>query len=648
MEIRFITATGNHGWTRTICQPYTVDGKVSALKGVFQDITDHKRAEEALEQSEALYRTLVENCHDIIFIVDLTGKFLFTNAAFHRVLGFSEQDIQSINGFELVHPDDLSEVQQVFARLPQGLIINTLEYRYRKHDGNFLCVATNAVPLYNASGNVYAALGISRDVTERKQVEETLEHERQQMEVILSALNTGLSLISKDMTVQWVNEKIRSMFPPEDPIGKTCYRFYEERETICPQCGTLQSFDTGEICEIERYNPRDGRWYYIISQPIQDASGTVINVLEAISDITARKRAEEALRESEERFRSIFEYSPLGIAIGSTADHRLLQVNPRLCEILGYTEHDLLKLTVSDITHPDDFEAELTHSQDVLTGKEPVYSLNKRYIRKDGTLRWVRVTTTVLPDPEGGPLLGLGIIEDITDRKQMEEQIKASLREKEVLLREIHHRVKNNLMVVTSLIEMQAEETTNPEALQLFRDLRNRVLAMSMVHEDLYQSENLEQIAFDPYLERLVNNIRQGFAKVPAAIKIVADDIILDVNTAVPCGLIVAELVTNAFKYAFPSDIDIPSQTEGMLQQPEIRVEMRYVEPAYTLSVSDNGVGLPPGVDWRKANTLGMTLVRSWAVHQLSGEITVDSRAGTQVMITFTQKRSVKTCTRRF
>ena len=148
---------------------------------------------------------------------------------------------------------------------------------------------------------------------------------------------------------------------------------------------------------------------------------------------------------------------------------------------------------------------------------------------------------------------------DITGRKQAEERITATLQEKEVLLREIHHRVKNNLAVVTSLIEMQAEQTTLPEVIDLFRDLRNRITAMAMVHEDLYQSDNLAHIKFGAYLDRLVNHIRWSFATTGVAVNVVADNIILDVSKAIPCGLIVAELVTNAFKYAFPATPPQPS-----------------------------------------------------------------------------------------
>jgi two-component sensor histidine kinase len=292
--------------------------------------------------------------------------------------------------------------------------------------------------------------------------------------------------------------------------------------------------------------------------------------------------------------------------------------------------------------------------QELRAGKNVLHFTN-RYRCKDGTYRWLDWLSH--PNPEKG--ITFAIAHDITESKRAEEQIKAALKEKEVLLREVHHRVKNNLMVVTSLIEMQSAQTTQPEALNLFRDLRNRVMAMSLVHEDLYQSKNLAQIEFDAYLERLISNIHRGFAKTRAAITIDAADILLDVHQAIPCGLIVAELVTNAFKYAFPTppypspkgeSVESTSPVASMLHSDgghsrsglhltgggsEIRIEMQKTGDTYTLIVSDNGVGLPSEFDMRTSKTLGMSLVRSWVAHQLKGTIEIDKREGAAFRITF-------------
>jgi PAS domain-containing protein len=137
---------------------------------------------------------------------------------------------------------------------------------------------------------------LKSELEERKRVEDKLEKERKRMDVILSALNTGLSLINPDMTIAWVNQKNREMFPGREPVGQVCHLYYESRATICDGCGTVRAFIDGKVCESEQLVPGTGRWYYIISQPIKDATGRVVNVLEGITDITKRKRAEEELR----------------------------------------------------------------------------------------------------------------------------------------------------------------------------------------------------------------------------------------------------------------------------------------------------------------------------------------------------------------
>jgi PAS domain-containing protein len=169
------------------------------------------------------------------------------------------------------------------------------ERRYCHKNGQTVWTLVSAVPIMDAEQNFQGSFGMFTDITERKRAEETLENERKRMDVILSALNTGLSLINPDMTIAWVNQKIREMFPGREPLGQICHLFYESRATICDGCGTVRTFMDGKVCESEQMVPGTGRWYYIISQPIRDTTGCVVNVLEGITDITERKRAEEKI-----------------------------------------------------------------------------------------------------------------------------------------------------------------------------------------------------------------------------------------------------------------------------------------------------------------------------------------------------------------
>jgi len=217
--------------------------------------------------------------------------------------------------------------------------------------------------------------------------------------------------------------------------------------------------------------------------------------------------------------------------------------------------------------------------------------------------------------------------QELAERKRAEEQTKATLAEKEMLLREVHHRVKNNLQAIIALISMQTEQIGDARITQSLQELQERAYAMALVYEQLYQSENLAQIPIQPYLQNLSAHVFQAFGGGRAIkLSVEAAPVSLDVETALPCGLIVNELLTNALKYSFPG---------GSKDGAEVRVEFRAEEATYTLVVSDNGVSLPPGLDWRKAKTMGLRLVSFWATHQLGGKLEVDDRQGTAFQITF-------------
>ncbi|HEX38001.1 MAG TPA: tetratricopeptide repeat protein [Candidatus Cloacimonetes bacterium] len=215
------------------------------------------------------------------------------------------------------------------------------------------------------------------------------------------------------------------------------------------------------------------------------------------------------------------------------------------------------------------------------------------------------------------------LLKEIEERNKIEQQLKQSLKEKDVMLREIHHRVKNNMQIISSLLSLQTKYIKDKDALQVFRNSQDRIRSMALVHEKLYQSEDFSSINFAEYIRELIDNIH-----LPERhnIKITLDleDVIIDINKAIPCGLIVNELITNAFKHAFPDN-----------QDGEIKISMHLGgDNAYTLIMSDNGNGLPESFDWNETSSLGLQLV-SGLVRQLQGNIDVVSEGGTKFTIIF-------------
>lgn len=215
----------------------------------------------------------------------------------------------------------------------------------------------------------------------------------------------------------------------------------------------------------------------------------------------------------------------------------------------------------------------------------------------------------------------------ITKRKHAEEQIKASLKEKEVLLREIHHRVKNNMQIISSLLKLQAGYIEDKKYLEMFKESQNRILTMSLVHEKLYRSKDFTKINFKEYIHNLANGVFQSYSGRSSNIllNLNIENVELGIDSAIPCGLIINELVTNSLKHAFPGE-----------KKGEIKIVLGKIDGnEYELTVSDNGIGIPEDIDFRKTETLGLHLVSILAEDQLSGKIKLDRSRGTEFSIRF-------------
>jgi len=228
------------------------------------------------------------------------------------------------------------------------------------------------------------------------------------------------------------------------------------------------------------------------------------------------------------------------------------------------------------------------------------------------------------------------IVEDITEEKDAEKKIKLALNEKEVLIREIHHRVKNNMQIIISLINMQMQDSNDEVMIWKFRELQQRVRSMSIIHEDLYMSDDLSRINFGNYLKKLTNNLLQIYPhKQNINLRFNVSDILLGIDTAIPCGLIVNELLSNSLKYAFPENC------EQKIKECEIFVEFTTRNNKYFLVVGDNGIGLPSDVDEIKTKTLGLLLVEI-LVSQIKGTIQLKGKTGTRFEIEIEKEKEKK------
>jgi PAS domain S-box-containing protein len=335
-----------------------------------------------------------------------------------------------------------------------------------------------------------------------------------------------------------------------------------------------------------------------------------------------RKRAEEALRESEEKFRLSFENAVDAIFWADPETGLIINCNKRAEILLEKRKEQIIGLHQKTLHPPNKagYYASMFRKH-----KENGYADDEaEVISKSGKIKPVHITASVTL--VGGKPIIQGIFRDITERKRAEDKIKASLKEKEVLLKEIHHRVKNNLQVVSSLLSLQSGYVKDRQALEMFKESQNRVRSMALIHEKLYESKDLARIDIAGYIQDLTTSLFRSYGTSAAAIKLNIDvkDIFLNITTSIPCGLIINELVSNSLKHAFPD------AREG-----EIKIAMQRInDNKIKLIVGDNGIGFPKDIDFRNTESLGMQVVITLA-EQLDGTIELDKSSGTTFRIRF-------------
>lgn len=356
---------------------------------------------------------------------------------------------------------------------------------------------------------------------------------------------------------------------------------------------------------------------------IKDRRGHPTGMMTIMHDITDRKRTEAAFQEAERKFREIVNVSLMGIYI--TQNHILKFCNQRLAEIFGYdSPEDLLGSHISRLVLPESWP--IVDEQVKLRESGQVDRVQYQFkgLKRDGTIIDVGVLGGRILY-EGKPAIQ-GCLVDITERIRTVNQIRSTLKEKEVLLREVHHRVKNNMQIISSLLNLQAKHLKDKEDLFLFKETQNRIRSMALVHEKLYQSKNLSRIDFAEYIRSLVTYLWQFFVIDSETIQLHTDleEVHFDINTAIPCGLIVNELVSNALEHAFPA---------GRKGDLEIKLE-RTGGGRFMMIVRDSGIGFPAHLDFRKTETLGMQIV-TMLVEQLEGTIELESGQGTEFKILF-------------
>jgi PAS domain S-box-containing protein len=479
-------------------------------------------------------------------------------------------------------------------------------------------------------------LAMGAVTAERKRVEGALRGSEERFRLLVDCVQdyAVFMLDRLGRVVGWNAGAARIMgYRSEEIIGRHFVRFFSPKDTEKdkPEHKLREARTHGRFEEEGWQLRKNGSkfWASIVITALQDEGGLLLGFAVVIRNLTEFKRAEE-------KFRIAVEAAPNAMIIINESG-RVALVNPQVEKLFGYTNEELIDQPI-EILVPERYRnqhSEYRASFLATPQTRPMGAGRDLYgLTKDGREIPVEIALSPIETREG--TMVLASISDITERKRTEEQTKASLREKEVLLKEIHHRVKNNLQVISSLLNLQASSIKDAHHLELFKESQNRVRSMALIHERLYQSKDLATIDFGDYTRSLTTHLFQSYGlSQDIVLNIEVDSLYLDIDTAIPCGLMVNELVSNALKHAFLAEGTKTNEREA---SGEIRVALHRSGDVLRLRVSDNGVGLPEEVTIGETKTLGLTLVQA-LTSQLEGTLEIERQPGTIFTITFPNHR---------
>jgi PAS domain S-box-containing protein len=567
---------------------------------------------------------------------DLDTDLVIWSEETFRIYGLRPQQgvLNMARVLELIHPEDLSMMSRRLAEALQGGLRYDVEYRVIHPGGEVHIVHSQGEIIRDDSGRPRRMFGAAQDVTEARQAEDALRRSHKQYEELVGSVD-GIVWEADPRTFQFVfvsqqAERILG-YPREEWLRRpdfwVAHLHPEDRNWAAAFCAGAVRENRNHTFEY-RMLAADGRvvWLRDIVSVVVEG-GEPVALRGMMVDVTDRKRAEQALQESEQRYREVFNSSSECLfLIDVTPDgrFRFAELNPAAERAIGFSTADVAGKFVKDAV-PQDVAAAITANYRRCVEAGTMLSYEEDLNLPAGP-RSFHSSLIPVRDDAGRIHRLIGIARDITEQKRADEQIRLSLREKEALLKEVHHRVKNNLQLMSSMLSLQAARTRDPGVADLLAESRNRLRSMALVHESLYQLGNFAGIPMASHVPSLCAQLFRSYNTQTQRVELETRvaDVVLDLDRAIPCSLIINELVTNALKHAFP---DGRSGRISVVLTPE-------PGGRHKLQVQDDGVGLPADLDPQRADSLGLQLV-SDLTEQLHGALRVSRAGGTTFTITF-------------
>ncbi len=597
--------------------------------GLEKEIREHKKTQKKLEETQRFTNNIIESSLDMIIAMDNEDKIQMVNPAAVEQFGYSRGEIEGEPG-RILFADERA-YRDVNDALNQSGEFSGEVRNIDKH-GQVFTSFLSASALRDENGNIEGAMGVSRDISDIKAAEEELRRSEERYRDLFENATDLIQSVDTEGNILYVNKAWKEIlgYSGDELEDLNVFNIVSPKETQHCRMIFSEIFEGKKQEKFETiFLTKDGEEVILEGNAsVKYENGKPYATRTIFRDVTRQREVEKAILDSEKKYRVIYDQAYIGIT-RTDLDGKFMDVNKQFCEITGYSEEEVCQMNVADVVHPEETDVSRDFRKKLLKGKKGRVSYETRICHKDGTVLTVHLTVSVVENDEGEADYFVAVVDDISDRKKAEQELLRSLKEKDILLKEVHHRVKNNLQVISSILNLQSSFVKDKETLGVLRESQNRISSMSYAHESLYQRENIDSIDLGEYTQNLVSNLFRSYQVDQSKVHLEIDirEVYLDIDKAIPSGLIINELVSNAFKYAFPEDregtvfIRIGKQEKGRKDH-------------IILRVADNGVGLPEGFEIERSERLGLQLVSS-LVEQLDGTLQMDGQNGTDYLITF-------------
>jgi PAS domain S-box-containing protein len=666
---RIKASNGDYKWIETMESPIFDENNVNGVVISCRDIEEQVKIEEELKSALNYSRNLIEASLDPMVTISQNGEIMDVNLATEEAIGLPRKDLIGTDFAQY-----FTDPEKAMKGYQKALFYGSLKdysLNLRHISGQTRDVLFNASVYRSRNGEVEGVFAAARNISKLKKANNALKlSERHFRSLIENALDI-IIVLDYQGDITYASPSLEKVFgyKVSEFLGFNIFDFIHQHDSFRLKEALKDNMKiSGSNVDFEvRCQHELGHWLScqmavqnLISDPA--VRGIVLN----IRDITPRKRAEIARNNLEEMYGALITASPDGF-IALDLDGKINYVSEKAAFMMGWGNgKKLISETIFNIIIPEENELFFKNMK-IVRNIGALRNIEHNAYKRDGDIFIAEMNMALTHDSKENPKGFILTIRDITYRKKMEKKVRTSLKEKEILLKEVHHRVKNNMQIISSLIGLQSEHVHDKKTKELFEDSKNRIRSMALIHEKLYGSEGMEKVDFSEYLKSLVNSLERSYLH-KNDIEIIIDvvDVSLDIDQAITCGLILNELISNSLKYAFPKNI-----ISGDSSKSDILIGLKgndiseYTENSYTetvnsdinslttslisitacsnegkiiINVADNGVGLPNGLNFENTESLGLQIV-STLVSQLDGTINLDNDDGARFIIEFKEKK---------